>query len=31
MRRVQSGQAGEQMTNRLAGQFGGVPYKYFGD
>ena len=19
------------MTNRLAGQFGGVPYKYFGD
>ena len=19
------------MTNRIAGQFGGVPYKYFGD
>ncbi len=31
MRRTQSGQAGEQMTNRLAGQFGGVPYKYFGE
>src|ERR1700755_1863876 len=31
MRRTQSGQAGEDMTNRLAGQFGGVPYKYFGD
>jgi hypothetical protein len=31
MRRTQSGQAGEMMTNRLAGQFGGVPYKYFGD
>ena len=31
MRRIQSGQAGEQMTNRLAGQLGGVPYKYFGD
>ena len=30
-RRVQSGQTGELMTNRLAGQFGGVPYKYFGD
>src|SRR5690349_19816782 len=30
-RRTQSGQSGEQMTNRLAGQFGGVPYKYFGD
>ncbi len=30
-RRIQSGQAGEMMTNRLAGQFGGVPYKYFGD
>jgi len=31
MRRTQAGQAGEMMTNRLAGQFGGVPYKYFGD
>ena len=31
MRRTQSGQAGELMTNRLAGQWGGVPYKYFGD
>jgi hypothetical protein len=31
IRRVASGQYGEQMTNRLAGQLGGVPYKYFGD
>jgi len=31
MRRVQSGQWGNAMTNRLAGQLGGVPYKYFGD
>jgi hypothetical protein len=31
MRRAASGQAGEMMTNRLAGQLGGVPYKYFGD
>jgi hypothetical protein len=31
MRRTQAGQAGEQMTNRLAGQWAGVPYKYFGD
>jgi hypothetical protein len=31
IRRVASGQTGESMTNRLAGQFGGVPYKYFGD
>lgn len=30
-RRVQSGQSGEAMTNRLAGQFGGAPFKYFGD
>jgi hypothetical protein len=30
-RRIMSGQAGEMMTNRIAGQFGGVPYKYFGD
>ena len=27
-RRIASGQAGEMMTNRLAGQLGGVPYKY---
>ena len=31
VRRVQSGQFGEQMTARLAGQLGSVPYKYFGD
>ena len=31
MRRVQSGQAGEQMVNPLAGELGGVPFKYFGD
>jgi hypothetical protein len=31
MRRVQAGQAGEMMTNRLAGQWAGVPYKYYGD
>jgi hypothetical protein len=31
MRRTQSGQAGEMMTNILAGDFGGVPYKYFGE
>ena len=31
MRRIQSGQSGENMTNRIAGQFGGVPYRYFGD
>ncbi len=31
MRRTQAGQAGEMMTNRLAGQWGGVPYKYFGE
>jgi len=31
MRRTQAGQAGEMMTNRLAGQLGGVPYKHFGD
>jgi hypothetical protein len=30
-RRITSGQSGEMMTNRIAGQFGGVPYKYFGD
>src|SRR6266581_3906420 len=31
MRRTAAGQAGEMMTNRLAGQLGGVAYKYFGD
>jgi hypothetical protein len=31
MRRIQSGQAGENMINRIAGQWGGVPFKYFGD
>jgi hypothetical protein len=31
IRRVASGQAGEMMTNRLAGQLGGAPYKYFGE
>jgi len=31
MRRLQSGQSGEQMTGQLAGNFGGAPYKYYGD
>jgi hypothetical protein len=31
MRRTSAGQSGEMMTNRLAGQLGGAPYKYFGD
>src|SRR5215813_12820530 len=31
MRRVQSGQSGEQMTNYLAGTFGGAPFKYLGE
>jgi hypothetical protein len=31
MRRVQSGQASPNMVNPLAGQLGGVPFKYFGD
>src|SRR4051812_2848485 len=31
VRRIQSGQSGEQMTQRIAGQFGSVPYDYFGD
>ena len=31
IRRIASGQSGEMMTNRIAGQLGGVPYKYFGD
>jgi len=31
MRRIQSGQAGENMMNQLAGPFGGVPFKYYGE
>jgi hypothetical protein len=31
MRRVGSGHTGEWMVNRLAGQLGGVPFKYFGE
>jgi len=31
MRRLSAGQSGEMMTNRIAGQLGGVPYKYFGE
>jgi hypothetical protein len=31
VRRIQSGQSGEQMTMQLAGNFGGAPYKYYGD
>ena len=31
VRRLQAGQAGSAMTNRIAGEFGAVPYKYFGD
>src|SRR5436305_4901636 len=31
MKRTQSGQAGENMTNLLAGDLGGVPYKFFGE
>ncbi|MEY3552983.1 MAG: hypothetical protein RL735_1331, partial [Pseudomonadota bacterium] len=31
VRRTQAGQSGESMTNILAGELGGVPYKYFGE
>lgn len=31
MRRIQSGQSGEQMTNQLAGVFGGAPFKFYAD
>jgi hypothetical protein len=31
IRRVQAGQASPLMVNPLAGKFGGVPFKYFGD
>lgn len=30
-RRIASGQTGEFMMNRIAGQLGSVPFKYFGD
>jgi hypothetical protein len=31
MRRVQSGQSGEQMVNQLAGVFGGAPFRYYAE
>ncbi|MBC7800235.1 MAG: carboxypeptidase regulatory-like domain-containing protein [Gemmatimonadaceae bacterium] len=31
IRRVQSGQSGEQMVGQLAGNFGGAPFKYYAD
>ena len=31
MRRIQSGQAGENMVTLAAGELGGAPFKYFGD
>jgi hypothetical protein len=31
IRRLQSGQSGEQMTNQLAGNFAGAPYKYYAE
>ena len=31
IRRVQSGQSGEQMVNQLAGAFGGAPFRYYAD
>ena len=31
VRRVQSGQSGEQMVNQLASNLGGAPFKYFAD
>ena len=31
MRRLQSGQSGEQMIEQLAGNFSGVPFRYYGD
>jgi hypothetical protein len=31
IRRVQSGQAGQNMVSSAAGQLGGVPFKYLGD
>jgi hypothetical protein len=31
VRRVQSGQSGEQMMNQLAGPFASVPFRYYGE
>ncbi|MSQ52766.1 MAG: carboxypeptidase regulatory-like domain-containing protein [Betaproteobacteria bacterium] len=31
IRRVQSGQSGEQMVNQIAGTFGGVPARFYGE
>ncbi|MBL8687516.1 MAG: carboxypeptidase regulatory-like domain-containing protein [Rhodospirillaceae bacterium] len=31
IRRVQSGQSGEQMVNQIAGNMGGAPFRYFAD
>ena len=31
MRRIQAGQSGHMMVGPIAGKFGSVPYKYFGD
>jgi hypothetical protein len=31
IRRVQSGQSGEQMVNQLAGTFGGAPFRYYAE
>jgi len=31
MRRIQSGQSGEQMLNQMAKNFGGAPFKYYAD
>ena len=31
LRRIQSGQSGESMSNTLAKQFGGAPFRYFAD
>ena len=31
IRRVQSGQSGEQMINQLAGVFGGAPFRYYAE
>ena len=31
MRRVMSGQSGQQMINMLGGRLGGAPFQYFGD
>jgi hypothetical protein len=31
VRRIQSGQSGEQMTNQLAGNFAAVPYRFYAE